>query len=176
MLSLRRHTAPVQALSPAAGAWAMFGYFDGMIRYFELSGRSSRTQYWMFQLVMLVVTVAALFADYKFGGWTVARQNLGFFALFSCIIHTVPGVTVTVRRLHDSGHSGWWYWISLVPIVGSIWLLVLMFFGPDTNGANAYGPDPRETGSAGPAARPVKLSRAQQLIADMQARSGRMQA
>ena len=49
-----------------------------------------------------------------------------------------PNISVAVRRLHDTDKSGWWYWISLVPCVGGIWLLVLLVT-PSTPGQNQFG-------------------------------------
>jgi uncharacterized membrane protein YhaH (DUF805 family) len=46
-----------------------------------------------------------------------------------------------VRRLHDGGRSGWWYFISLVPFIGGIWLLVLLILEGEA-GPNEYGPNP----------------------------------
>jgi uncharacterized membrane protein YhaH (DUF805 family) len=54
----------------------------------------------------------------------------------------IPGLAVTVRRLHDTGHPGWWYFISLIPIVGSIILLVLLATDSDSE-ENRFGPNPK---------------------------------
>ncbi len=148
----------------------MFGYFDTMLRYFEFAGRSSRTQYWVYTLVSLLLLAGALYVDIAVLGYFRPRETgLGPLTLFCVFIHIVPNITVTVRRLHDSGRSGWWYWISLVPVIGGFWLLALMFFGPDGYGANDYGDDPRENTWA-PSAKAVPLSRAQAFVADMDAR------
>jgi uncharacterized membrane protein YhaH (DUF805 family) len=55
----------------------------------------------------------------------------------------IPGLAVAVRRLHDVGKSGWWYFIALIPIIGGIWLLIL-FCTEGISGSNEYGPDPKE--------------------------------
>jgi uncharacterized membrane protein YhaH (DUF805 family) len=56
----------------------------------------------------------------------------------------IPGIAVSVRRLHDVGKSGWFLFIGLIPIIGAIWLLVL--FCTDGNpGVNEYGPNPKES-------------------------------
>lgn len=149
----------------------MFGYFDTMLRYFEFSGRSSRAQYWVYMLVVTVLFFAALYVDYEvLGYFRRGVSGFGPLTLFWFFIHIVPNITVTVRRLHDSGRSGWWYWISLVPFIGGIWLLVLMCLGPDTYGSNDYGDDPRETSWAAPSAKAVPLTRAQEFVAAMEAR------
>jgi len=142
----------------------VLGYLDAMLRYFELSGRTTRTQYWVFQLVMVLLMAGAVVADVMFLEAPPAEGRLGFFAMFAVIVHTAPGITVTVRRLHDSGRSGWWYWIQLIPILGSIWLLVLMCLGPNER-AFRYGDDPRDV-----AGRTTPMTRSAELLASMQAR------
>ena len=57
----------------------------------------------------------------------------------------LPGLAVAVRRLHDVGKSGWFYFIVLIPLIGAIWLLVL-FFTEGNKGDNEYGPDPKGVG------------------------------
>jgi uncharacterized membrane protein YhaH (DUF805 family) len=71
----------------------------------------------------------------------------GIFALAVLI----PGISVTVRRLHDTNRSGWWWWIQLVPIVGGIVLLIFMFTD-STPGGNQYGPNPKGVIGTGAAA------------------------
>lgn len=55
----------------------------------------------------------------------------------------IPSLAVVVRRLHDLGKSGWFYFIGLIPIVGSI-ILLIWFFTEGQRGSNEYGPDPKE--------------------------------
>lgn len=154
----------------SAGAAAMFGYFDTMLRYFELRGRSSRRQYFMYQLTLILLVFGAVWLDWTVDGVPPSRERLGFFTLFVTLVHFVPGITLTVRRLHDSGRSGWWALIGLVPLIGGIWLFILMCLGPDGYGANAYGDDPRD----GPVFDPgtPRQTRSQQFLADMAARRG----
>lgn len=154
------------------GDFQMFGYFDTMLRYFEFAGRSSRTQYWVFTLTSWVLFGVALYVDVSvLGYFGPSGRGFGPLTLFCIFVHIIPNITATVRRLHDSGRSGWWYWISLVPFVGGFWLLVLLFLGPDTYGANDYGDDPREDGPAvAPRGRAPKLSRSQLFVAEMEAR------
>lgn len=122
---------------------ALMGYFDGLRRYFAVSGRSSRTQYWGFQLGMAVLIGAALLIEAKLTGRMPRVLDLGFPALFAVVVHLVPSLTVSVRRLHDAGHSGWWMLVGLVPVAGTIWLLVKLCEAPAQVGLNRFGPDPR---------------------------------
>ena len=115
----------------------MVSYFDGLLRYFEFSGRSSRSQYWLFQLVYVVLIVAAVFADLKLNGSPVDGHHFGLFLTFIIFFHLVPQVTVTVRRLHDTGRSGWWYLLGFVPFGG---LFVLYWTCcRSEEGPNPYG-------------------------------------
>ena len=56
----------------------------------------------------------------------------------------VPTLAVGVRRLHDTGRSGWWLLIGLIPIVG--WIILLVFFVQDSHPANQHGPNPKSLG------------------------------
>lgn len=123
----------------------MGAYFDGMLRYFEFSGRSSRSQYWLFFLVQAVLMIAALWGDYQLGG--LDRQNpTPTLTLFVMFVHIVPGVTVQVRRLHDIGKSGLWYLINFVPL-GTLVLLYWACLASDT-GNNNYEAAPQASGKS----------------------------
>ena len=62
--------------------------------------------------------------------------------LFSLVI-LIPNIGVGIRRLHDIGKSGWWYLLALIPLIGTIILLVWCAREGDY-GDNAYGPDPKK--------------------------------
>lgn len=80
----------------------------------------------------------------------LANPELGYGVIYGLYVLMVfiPGLSVTVRRLHDVGKSGWMYFIILIPIIGAIWLLVLLVSEGD-RGTNQYGPDPKEFESGG---------------------------
>ena len=125
----------------------MRSYFDGMLRYFEMSGRSTRMQYWMFALVQILLTIGAIALDYQTGGFRDLKNPQPTATLFVGLVHIVPSITVTVRRLHDIGRSGWWYFLPLVPVVGGIVLLIWMCW-PSDDHANSYGAHPHIAGAA----------------------------
>jgi len=117
----------------------MGGYLDTMLRYFEFSGRSSRSQYWLFQLFALLMIIAAV----AFDMWRGVRPQPEYFGpvtLFVVIIHAVPQITVAVRRLHDVGRSGWWYLLNFVPF-GALVLLVWACQASE-EGTNEFGDGP----------------------------------
>jgi uncharacterized membrane protein YhaH (DUF805 family) len=121
----------------------MRSYFDGLLRYFEFSGRSTRMQYWMFALFSTLLGVGAVFADRYVNGVPLDGRSWGPLLVFVSLVHAIPGITITVRRLHDIGRSGWWYFITLIPIIGSIVLLVWMCW-PSDDYANDYGEHPHD--------------------------------
>jgi uncharacterized membrane protein YhaH (DUF805 family) len=114
----------------------MRSYFDGMLRYFEFSGRSTRMQYWMFFVVQVLLTGLAVAIDYQMGGFADPRNIQVPMTLFITFVHIVPGVTVQVRRLHDIGRSGAWYLLHFVPFGG----LVLLYWAccDSEAGSNYY--------------------------------------
>jgi len=101
--------------------------------YATFSGRAARSEYWFFVLFQcLIGIVCGLLMPLGIGQtllWLTVLANL------------LPGISVIVRRLHDTDRSGWWYWIALVPLVGAI-LLIIWFCTRGTSGANRFGPDP----------------------------------
>jgi uncharacterized membrane protein YhaH (DUF805 family) len=115
----------------------MRAYVDALLRYFDFSGRSTRAQYWLFELFVLVLSIGALYADYRMTGVLDPKHPGPIFA-FVAIFHLIPGLTVTVRRLHDIGKSGWWYLIGFVPLVGGLLLLVWTCFASEP-WSNDYG-------------------------------------
>ena len=119
------------------------GYFDTLLRYFEFSGRSSRLQFWVFQLVFGVLVAAAEFADFRtLHDHLPDLDHPGLFTAFVVIFHAMPMITVTVRRLHDTGRSGFhWFW-NFVPF-GQAMLMIWMCQGSEI-GPNRFGADPRE--------------------------------
>lgn len=133
----------------------MRSYFDALLRYFEFSGRSSRAQYWLFQLFYVVLFAAAVYADYRLNGRIPSERNLGLCTAFVLFFHIVPQITVTVRRLHDIGKSGWWYLLLFVPIAGLL-VFVWTFYGSE-DGSNDYGDDPRN-GPSRPSPLPAATS------------------
>ncbi len=123
-------------------------------RYFQISGRAPRREYWLFWVFTIIVAIIAGILDTLFGFGSVTSFNTG--AFYAASWHTdgplntiaglallIPSVTVAVRRLHDSERSGWWLLLIFIPFFG--WVALLIFMVMDgTRGANRYGPDPRD--------------------------------
>ena len=122
----------------------MSWYLQVWQRYAEFSGRSRRMEYWIFTLYNVVIFLVLYLAGVGFA--LVKQPEMGAFMYFAYVAYAlaalVPSLACTVRRLHDTGKSGWWVLIALVPIVGAIALLVMMVL-EGTPGNNQYGPDPK---------------------------------
>jgi len=116
----------------------MNAYFHAMRHSFDFSGRTTRSQFWLFTLMFLIVATVAVAIDLSIND---TAGELGPIAILITIIHLIPSLSITVRRLHDIGRSGWWILIGLVPIVGIITLLVFACTGSQT-GENKYSAIP----------------------------------
>lgn len=102
--------------------------------YADFKGRARRKEYWMFTLFNSLFSILLYIVD-------VSINSPGIFQSIYTLVVLLPGLAVCVRRLHDIGKSGWWYFICLIPVVGSIWLVVL--FCLDSDGYNKYGDNPK---------------------------------
>ena len=110
--------------------------------YAGFSGRARRKEYWMFTLFNIIFLLAASILD-SLLGTEFGEGVYGLFYLLYSLAVLIPGIAVSVRRLHDIGKSGWMLLIVLIPIIGWIWLLFLLV--TDSNpGENQYGPYPDE--------------------------------
>ena len=115
-------------------------------QYADFSGRASRQEFWMFVLFNLLFAMAwALVAGLLTGllGDSFDHDSDRLIFMYKLIaiyyaVTTVPAMAVGVRRLHDTGRSGWWMLVSLIPFVGGIWLIVLMCLDGSA-GDNRYG-------------------------------------
>ena len=109
-------------------------------KYADFQGRASRAEYWWFALFSLVVPVVAFNSGPRFPGLLVT-------GVVVMLLTAVPHLAVTVRRLHDTGRSGWWLLlgpVGRIPGVGWIASLVLLWFLIQRGdaGGNRYGPNP----------------------------------
>ncbi len=98
-------------------------------KYVGFAGRAPRSEYWYFTLFLVVVSIA------------LASAGLDQVGNFFSVATLLPSLAVGVRRLHDTGRSGWWLLLLLVPLVGMI-VLIVWFVRSGTQGANRFGDDP----------------------------------
>lgn len=114
-------------------------YIDAWKNYVVFDGRARRAAYWYFMLINLVVAMALGLIDGALGLGEAGEGGLfsGLYALAAFL----PGLALTVRRLHDTERSGWWVLIGLIPLIGTLVLLYFMVCR-GTAGPNRYGIDP----------------------------------
>ena len=111
-------------------------YLGVLKQYAVFTGRSRRQEFWMFVLFNFIVAVVLGIVEGVIGSGGV----LG--SLYSLAV-LLPSIGVGIRRLHDTGRTGWWLLIGLIPLIGTIVLIV--FTVQDSQpGANEYGPNPKE--------------------------------
>ncbi len=114
-------------------------YIDVLKKYAVFCGRASRKEYWMFTLFSVVICLLLRLIELAIGGEVEEAEILvGIYSLGV----VVPSIAVTVRRLHDTGRSGWWVPIGIVPIIGAIVLVVFTVQGSQ-QGDNQHGPNPK---------------------------------
>jgi uncharacterized membrane protein YhaH (DUF805 family) len=110
-------------------------YKTALSRYVVFSGRTSVGGFWRFVAVNLLVAVALML---------LGSVSSIFYVLYALYVLAVllPGLAVSVRRLHDTGRSGWFILMGLLPLVGFIILIV--FYVQPSEGPNQFGPGPED--------------------------------
>ena len=107
-------------------------------KYVDFSGRASRSEFWWFVLFQILVSIIASIL----GAMIHPAVSIVSLALI------LPGLGVSVRRLHDVGRSGWWLFICLIPLVGPL-LLLYWNVQPGQPGSNPFGEPPVSASLAG---------------------------
>ena len=93
--------------------------------YVNFNGRARRSEYWYYTLVTVIISIILTIID-KTTGLTFGIAESGIISSVYSLLVFLPGLSVLVRRLHDVGKSGWFFFIVFIPIAGIIWLLVLL--------------------------------------------------
>ena len=101
-------------------------------KFFDFSGRASKSEYWWFQLYQIIIYALSL----------IFQSDLALLFSILIIVNLIPIYAVGVRRIHDSNKSGWFVLLSLIPIIGLYVLVLLIQDG--TKGKNRFGPKPKK--------------------------------
>lgn len=118
----------------------MSWFIEAIKKYAVFRGRSRRKEYWYFVLFVVIISVVLSLIDVAIGTSTAGGGGL-LSTLFSLAI-LIPSIAALVRRLHDTDRSGWWFFLSFVPIIGAIVLIV--FAAQDSSaGTNRFGANPK---------------------------------
>ncbi len=113
-------------------------YLEPLKKYAVFSGRSSRMEFWCFQLINLAIIIGMSIA----ASLTLNEGKVSFFItiilnLFVLVMF-IPSLALSIRRLHDTGRSGWHYLLVLVPVVGAI-VLFVFYIAKGASSNNEYG-------------------------------------
>ena len=122
------HSNPVQNLSRQLDklsdqnkAEEQFNMLDWFVKclknYANFSGRARRKEYWFFTLVQFIILVITQIID------AILSTDFVFYAIAALALF-IPSLSAAVRRLHDTGRSGWWFLIALIPLIGTILLII----------------------------------------------------
>lgn len=109
---------------------------SGFSRWSDFSGRSSRSEYWYW---ILFTVLLSCFLSFMGASGDTGSLVGAFIWLFFALIQ----LSVSVRRLHDLGKTGWLLLLALIPVIGAI-ILLIWFATKGTTGPNEYGSDPLE--------------------------------
>ena len=124
----------------------MIWYIAALKKFAVFQGRARRKEYWYFVLINVIIGFVLGFIDGLIGTYDMVT-GIGLLSGLYSLAVLVPGVAVSVRRLHDTGRSGWWILINFIPIIGVI--VFLIFVVQDSQpGENQYGPNPKEVAVA----------------------------
>jgi uncharacterized membrane protein YhaH (DUF805 family) len=115
-------------------------------KYATFSGRASRSEYWWWYLIAIIVNTVFNILSFSLGGYgvqmdgTYAPPTAGATVIYVlwgiwALATIIPGLALLVRRLHDTDRSGFWVFLGLVPFVGGIIVLVFTILGPNPAGA-----------------------------------------
>lgn len=145
-------TAPPQAPSarqpaadrprgePEPSAWS---WFTGVLtrKYASFEGRARRKEYWSFTLFFALIWLGLMVVDAATGSFD-EHLGVGILSALWAVGCMVPSLAAGVRRLHDTGRTGWWMLVSVIPLIGPIVLLVFCALDGQP-GPNQYGPNPK---------------------------------
>ncbi|MBX8489903.1 DUF805 domain-containing protein [Pseudomonas cichorii] len=115
--------------------------YNVFAKTFDFSGRASRMEFFVFFLLCIGLAAVALWIDFS-NDWFDPGIGLGPATAVLLVAMFMTNLSLNVRRLHDINLSGWCVLIGLIPILGPLFQLALLFV-PGTNGVNDYGPAPR---------------------------------
>lgn len=124
----------------------MSWFLLALSRYAQFSGRSRRKEYWFFTLFFVLASFVAVAIDMVLG--TLDEETgVGVVGLLLGLALMLPSLAVTVRRLHDTGRSGWWVLLFFIPLIGLVGFYFMVKDGD--RGDNRFGPDPKAAPAPG---------------------------
>ena len=115
--------------------------FTPFIKYAQFDVRSPRKEYWLWILLQTLAMLLQLITGFLLGNNKVFFEVVGLLWLIWNLASVIPGLAVSIRRLHDTGHSGWNVLLSLIPFIGPM-ILLFFYLTESQSGSNKYGINP----------------------------------
>ncbi len=116
-------------------------YIKVLKNYINFKDRARRKEYWFFVLFNLIAGIVLGLID-NMTGTLSPETGYGLLSGIYSLLVFLPGLGVTVRRLHDTGRTGWWILIGLIPLIGALVLLYFLVSDSEQE-TNQYGPNPK---------------------------------
>jgi uncharacterized membrane protein YhaH (DUF805 family) len=107
-------------------------YLEVLKKYAVFDGRAQRAEFWWFVLVHLIIAAVL--------SWVSETLS----TIYGLAV-LLPAIGVSIRRLHDTGRTGWWLLLSFIPVIGTI-ILIVFYVQDSEEGTNEYGPNPKALG------------------------------
>ena len=118
----------------------MSWYLQVLKKYTDFNGRARRKEYWFFVLFYFIIYTILTIVDIVIGVYNT-ESSIGILSGVYILALIIPFYAVMIRRLHDTGKSGWWSLLGIIPLIN---LILLIFFVQDSQtGENQYGPNPK---------------------------------
>jgi len=114
----------------------------GFANYVNFSGRAGLGEFWYWVLFIILVGIVTAIVD---ATWFPDLYPLSPLSDLFTLATLLPGLAVSVRRLHDTDRSGWWFLLWLIPLIGTI-VLIVWWVQQGTPGPNRFGPNPPNRG------------------------------
>jgi len=116
-------------------------YIKALKKYAEFEGRTPRKDFWMFVLFHVLITIGLMILD-NLLGLADAQSGYGVLTGLYGLAVFIPGLAISMRRLHDIGKSGWWLLLNFIPLIGPL-VLIVFYVLDSEKGTNQYGPNPK---------------------------------
>ena len=108
----------------------------GFSNYVNFRDRACRSEYWYWVLFVILGDIVTIIIDALIGAQVTS-------SIFGLVV-LIPGIAVSIRRLHDLDRTGWWILLGFIPLIG--WIILLIWYvTKGTDGPNRFGPDPLAT-------------------------------
>lgn len=116
-------------------------YLEVLKQYAVFNGRARRKEYWYFLLFNIIISIILGVIDGVVGSFS-PETGIGLLGGIYALAVLIPGLAVSIRRLHDTNRSGWWLLLLLIPLIGPI--VIIVFMATDSNPEeNQYGANPK---------------------------------